>query len=77
MQEWFTYADLRELLRISNPRTTRRLVRPYRSRCRLARVGSHPRLLLLIPASVVVDLCRARNELWRLEGFPVSHGAQG
>ena len=64
MKAWFTQAELSALLHVGD-RTTRRLLKPYRKQCHMARHGSHPRLLLWIPAAVVTEICEARGELWR------------
>ncbi len=64
MREWYTLAEIAALLHVGE-RTTRRLLRPHRSRCHLARKGTHPRLVLWVPVAVVTELREARKELWR------------
>lgn len=57
---WYTLREVAEALHL-RPRTTRRLLQPFRQRCHLARAGAHPRLVLWVPAFVVLELQRARG----------------
>ncbi len=61
---WYTIRELAELLHLQ-PRTARRLVRSYRSRCHLARNGSHPRLMLWVPVDVVGEIIAERLPAWK------------
>ena len=56
---WFTVEDLASRLHLA-VETARKLVRPFRARCHLARKGSHPRLVLWIPRDVVLKIERQR-----------------
>lgn len=60
MNPWYTLREVAAVLHL-RPRTTRRLLAPYRQRCHLAREGSHPRLVLWIPGAIVLELERARG----------------
>jgi len=64
MKAWFTAAEVAELLHVG-ARTMRRLIRPHRAQCHLARNGANPRLVLWVPASVVRELRDARRMLWK------------
>lgn len=64
MKEWYTLAELAELLHVGG-RTTLRLLEPHRGRCHLARKGQNPRLVLWIPAAVVGEISEARKAQWR------------
>lgn len=66
MKQWYTAAEIAALLHVG-ARTTRRLLGPYRGQCHLARKGNHPRLLLWVPAKVVMELCEARKAMWASE----------
>lgn len=57
---WYTVRELAELLRVK-PRTAWLKVRPYRDRCRRGRNGSHPRMVLWIPAEVVRVIEKGRE----------------
>jgi len=54
-KEWFTVEDVATLLNVK-PIVAWRKLRPFRSRCRLARRGQHPRKLLWVPDDVVMEL---------------------
>jgi hypothetical protein len=60
---WFTVQDLAVRLHLK-PKTVRRIVRPYRDRCHLARNGSHPRKVLWVPLEVVRAIEKAREALF-------------
>jgi hypothetical protein len=62
---WYTMREVEARLHV-RPRTAWRLVRPYRSRCHLARGGQHPRLLLWVPRSVLRELEEGRIATWRM-----------
>ena len=61
---WYTVQELAELLHVGLL-TARRLVRPYRSRCHLARSGSHPRRVLWVPVDVVGEIIAERTVIWK------------
>jgi hypothetical protein len=57
---WYTVRELADRLRLK-PRTVWLYARPYRDRCRLGRNGSHPRLVLWIPADVARAIEKERE----------------
>lgn len=59
---WYTVQELADRLHL-RPKTVRRILRPYRDRCHLARNGSHPRLVLWVPLAVVLSIEKARKAL--------------
>jgi len=61
---WYTVRELAELLHV-RPLTAWRLVRPYRSRCHLARDGRHPRRSLFVPVEVVGEIIAERTPAWK------------
>lgn len=52
---WYTIHEVAAVLHVQRM-TAWRLLRPHRARCHLARAGSHPRLVLWVPAQVVRQL---------------------
>lgn len=57
---WFTLHAVADRLHVGWL-TAWRLVRPHRDKCHLARKGSHPRLVLWVPAEVVAEIERAQE----------------
>lgn len=55
LKQWYSVRQLANQLNRA-PKTIRRLLRPYRPECRLAREGSHPRLHLWVPGHVAKAL---------------------
>ncbi len=51
LERWYTVREIALLLHRA-PKTIRSLLKPYRTRCRLAREGRNPRRVLYIPESV-------------------------
>jgi hypothetical protein len=52
---WLTLGEVAARLHVARM-TAWRLLRPFRGRCHLARAGSHPRLVLWVPAEVLREL---------------------
>ena len=67
---WFTVEDLALRWHLA-PKTARKLLRPFRRRCHLARRGAHPRLILWIPRDAVLSIERSRGRLWADPENPV------
>lgn len=61
MKAWYTLGEVAAVLHVARMTAWRQL-RPFRAQCHLARAGTHPRLVLWVPADVVRQLERPWKE---------------
>jgi hypothetical protein len=68
-QFWYSVDDLAKRWAVTQQRV-KQLLQPHKGHCRLGRRGSHPRLVLLIPKDIAVQLDNERRSAMQMTSEP-------